>query len=172
MTGFMLALAGLTCGDGGPGLGAAATPVAVSLGEGRWEGTWINSSGDSCRVTLWRRRLNATWGSTIIVGSTISFSADFVSDSRACVTWGAAGREYTFLSGPCRVGPQGVVLNLAMNPAPLYFKAGEKTLLVLRPAARASPSPPDASTAPNTSPLAARRTQALAFTVAPARRPR
>ena len=40
MTGFMLALAGLTCGDGGPGAGAA--PVRTSAG--RWVGTFKGRS--------------------------------------------------------------------------------------------------------------------------------
>jgi hypothetical protein len=31
MTGIVLALTGLTCGDGGPGMGAAGAPVAVRL---------------------------------------------------------------------------------------------------------------------------------------------
>jgi hypothetical protein len=37
MTGMVLALAGLTCGDGGQGMGAARASVAASLA-GRWEG--------------------------------------------------------------------------------------------------------------------------------------
>jgi hypothetical protein len=39
MTGFVLALAGLTCGDAGPGLGAARAPVAPVFA-GEWEGTY------------------------------------------------------------------------------------------------------------------------------------
>src|SRR5437870_3219307 len=38
MTGMVLALAGLTCGDGGPGIGAATAPVAVDPSGGEWEG--------------------------------------------------------------------------------------------------------------------------------------
>jgi hypothetical protein len=37
MTGFVLALAGLTCGDGGPGWRAAAAPVAVNPLAFEWE---------------------------------------------------------------------------------------------------------------------------------------
>jgi hypothetical protein len=39
MTGIVLALAGLACGDGGPGTGAARAPVVVRF-EGRWVGTF------------------------------------------------------------------------------------------------------------------------------------
>ena len=38
MTGIILALAGLTCGDGGPGCGAAMVTVAPNL-SGPWKGT-------------------------------------------------------------------------------------------------------------------------------------
>jgi hypothetical protein len=38
MAGIVLALAGLTPGDGGPGIGAARAPVEVSF-VGKWEGT-------------------------------------------------------------------------------------------------------------------------------------
>jgi hypothetical protein len=38
MTGIVLALAGLTCGDGGPGMGAATAAVAPNL-VGAWKGT-------------------------------------------------------------------------------------------------------------------------------------
>src|SRR5947209_5234671 len=44
MTGFVLALAGLTCGDGGSGAGAAQEAVAVSF-EGRWVGRLEGSGG-------------------------------------------------------------------------------------------------------------------------------
>jgi hypothetical protein len=37
MTGVVLALAGLACGDGGPGMGAAREAVAVELASGEWE---------------------------------------------------------------------------------------------------------------------------------------
>jgi hypothetical protein len=39
MTGIVLALAGLTCGDSGPAAAEAREPVTVGLG-GDWEGTW------------------------------------------------------------------------------------------------------------------------------------
>jgi hypothetical protein len=51
MTGIVLALAGLTCGDGGPGTSAATEPVSVNAElllrfEGTWEGTWEGYAGD------------------------------------------------------------------------------------------------------------------------------
>jgi hypothetical protein len=40
MTGFVLALAGLTCGDGGMGAGAAREPVGINFEACAWEGHW------------------------------------------------------------------------------------------------------------------------------------
>jgi hypothetical protein len=45
MAGVVLALAGLTCGDGGPGTGAAAAPAVVNPLCGEWAGTWRSRSG-------------------------------------------------------------------------------------------------------------------------------
>lgn len=44
MTGIVLALAGLTCGDGGPGTGAAAEPVAREIA-GSWVGRFHEEAG-------------------------------------------------------------------------------------------------------------------------------
>jgi hypothetical protein len=54
MTGFVLALAGLTCGDGGPGVAAAQSPLSVSpfAFSREWEG---QTSADDGR---WRMRLS------------------------------------------------------------------------------------------------------------------
>jgi hypothetical protein len=56
MTGVVLALAGLACGDGGPGTGAERALVAVSL-DGDWEGTWDIGNGRPYRVVMRGRRL-------------------------------------------------------------------------------------------------------------------
>jgi hypothetical protein len=40
MTGVVLVLAGLTCADGGPTMGAALEPVAVDPAACDWEGDW------------------------------------------------------------------------------------------------------------------------------------
>ena len=54
MTGFVLALAGLTCGDGGPGAGAAREAVEVSGGNplpAKWDNDagafWVGAEGGS-----------------------------------------------------------------------------------------------------------------------------
>jgi hypothetical protein len=53
MTGIVLALAGLTCGDGGPGQRAAAAPVAVNPLAFEWEAElYWNGNPDP-----WRGRL-------------------------------------------------------------------------------------------------------------------
>jgi hypothetical protein len=51
MTGIVLALAGLTCGDGGPGMGAAREPVTASS-DGSWEGPWKNGENTTLRVEM------------------------------------------------------------------------------------------------------------------------
>ena len=69
MTGIVLALAGLMCADGGPGMGAATAPVAlnpaINFG-GRWVGTaqrgaehpvtieWDNTAGVLILSGAWR----------------------------------------------------------------------------------------------------------------------
>jgi hypothetical protein len=40
MAGIVLALAGLTAGDGGPGIGAVAAPVRLRLDTSCWVGAW------------------------------------------------------------------------------------------------------------------------------------
>ncbi len=53
MAGVVLALAGLTCGDGGPGTGAAAEDVRRGLHlRGRWEGVLRNEHGEVFTATL------------------------------------------------------------------------------------------------------------------------
>jgi hypothetical protein len=46
MTGIVLALAGLTCGDGGPGVVAAREAAAVDFSTGEWKGEgWTDDDG-------------------------------------------------------------------------------------------------------------------------------
>ncbi len=52
MTGVVLALAGLACGDGGPGAGAAWAPAAVNPFACELEGTWQSRYGDLGKVRL------------------------------------------------------------------------------------------------------------------------
>jgi hypothetical protein len=54
MAGIVLALAVLTCGDGGPGLGAAKAPVALPFFSGcafsgRWVGMWEGTGWQGAR---------------------------------------------------------------------------------------------------------------------------
>jgi hypothetical protein len=65
MTGIVLALSGLTCGDGGTGAGASVEPASISF-EGRWVGTaqrgaekpipieWDNIAGSLTLVKAWK----------------------------------------------------------------------------------------------------------------------
>jgi hypothetical protein len=51
MTGIVLALAGLTAGGGGVSIGAASSPVCISL-DGEWEGTWQSASFGTRKTRL------------------------------------------------------------------------------------------------------------------------
>jgi hypothetical protein len=57
MTGVALVLAGLTCADGGPGMGAARETVAVSF-EGRWVGT-VEGGGGKAVPVEWNNTLGS-----------------------------------------------------------------------------------------------------------------
>ena len=59
MTGFVLALAGLTCGDGGPGAGAAREAVEVSF-EGIWVGA-VQVNGGNPLPAKWDNDAGAFW---------------------------------------------------------------------------------------------------------------
>ena len=56
MTGFVLALAGLACGDAGPGMGAARGPVAVCF-DGEWEGELFTSPSKDATVRVGRGKI-------------------------------------------------------------------------------------------------------------------
>jgi hypothetical protein len=59
MTGFVLALAGLTAGDSGPGVGAAREAVAISF-EGIWVGT-VEVNGGRPLPAKWDNDAGAFW---------------------------------------------------------------------------------------------------------------
>jgi hypothetical protein len=63
MTGFVLALAGLTCGDGGPGAGAATAAVAESPMplDGEWEGTARLGRSELCEARYSGGKLTLRW---------------------------------------------------------------------------------------------------------------
>jgi hypothetical protein len=68
MAGIVLVVAGLTAGDGGPGIGADAAPVRTTLRlDIRWEGEgWVNPFGP-VRVSLEKERLSVEimgWNTT------------------------------------------------------------------------------------------------------------
>ncbi len=88
MTGVVLALAGLTCGDGGPGMGAATAPAWVNPCAREWEGhPW----GDGRPILLCRYRLRK--GVLLIEGPrtfavwTTVFRPDGALVVRRCETW-------------------------------------------------------------------------------------
>jgi hypothetical protein len=61
MAGIVLALAGLTCGDGGPGLGAAREPVGVKIGDGFRGFVRFGTAGRLCPAEMHGRTLHVRW---------------------------------------------------------------------------------------------------------------
>jgi hypothetical protein len=130
MTGLVLALAGLTCGDGGPGTGAAHAPLTINL-EGEWEGscsTWDTAPFPILvrggRVHVWKERglQPLTWTVAARV------------DGKAAWRWepappcpGICKLERGHLYICCHVHPKG--------PRPASFWVGPTHILfVLKPA--------------------------------------
>ena len=132
MAGIVLALAGLTAGDGGPGTGAARAPVAASFG-GWWEGSfhtadwcniptrfegrvWVSAEG---KCTLSRCEIEVNPGG--------AFTARMMFRPRPCL---------------CRFRGAGITLCFDERPGrlPGAFRAGPHTiLLTLSPAAPRNP---------------------------------
>jgi hypothetical protein len=99
MTGVVLALAGLTAGDAGPGSGAATAPATVSL-VGEWSGTMLRFGEGSPEMVMLRdgtlRYYAACGGGTAVC----AVSTDRWGRSRAAwagigfsVAWRQEGRK-------------------------------------------------------------------------------
>jgi hypothetical protein len=133
MTGIVLALAGLTCGDGGPTSGAATatvvTETAVFL-RGEWEGI---RSFDGNRLGRFRLRDGKVTGPSpyLVIrpdGPGQVRIETFPISRTAAGIWKRDGRE--------------VIICAAFSPAPRprsYSPGGENFLIVLRPAAPRKP---------------------------------
>ncbi|HZY89857.1 MAG TPA: hypothetical protein VFE78_33860 [Gemmataceae bacterium] len=67
MTGIVLALAGLTCGDGGPGMVAATATVAPNL-DGPWTGTvrFNGSAPYQMEFVKGGMRVRCRWGTALV----------------------------------------------------------------------------------------------------------
>jgi hypothetical protein len=61
MGAVVLALAGLVCGDGGPGPAAAREPAALDLGAVEWEGTARLGLSEVCEARYAGGRLTLSW---------------------------------------------------------------------------------------------------------------
>jgi hypothetical protein len=77
MTGMVLAMAGLTCGDGGPGIGAARAAVwATPRPDVRWEHEGQMEGIGRVRVCLEGGRLSASSGTGSVGPAPVVFLPD------------------------------------------------------------------------------------------------
>jgi hypothetical protein len=80
MAGIVLALAALTCGNGGPGMGAAREATAIVFPAGEWEGTWEHQQYQGPEVSTFQVRI--TGGECLLMPEGRSFGGhcSFVAD--------------------------------------------------------------------------------------------
>jgi hypothetical protein len=125
VTGVVLALAGLTCSDGGPGLGPATAPVTVSL-VGEWTGTERFGVADPNSAVLRGGRLT-TYGGCVPVGGACVVSTDRRGRTRAA--WGGLGFRVSWRQE-------------GRAPPTVYLRGhllGTELLITLRPAVPLKP---------------------------------
>ncbi len=87
MTGVVLALAGLACGDGGPGMGAARAAVAVNLSSGRWEGEGRLFDVKLVRTSLVGGALSTKDGQFVTNYGRLTFRPDGIATTRYGTYW-------------------------------------------------------------------------------------
>jgi hypothetical protein len=106
MTGVVLALAGLTCGDGGPGSGAAREPVTAGVKLPREFSALMRvPGGPLLEARLVKGDLHISYPSGSATFHRCAFTGDEARGFR--LEWG--GNVYR---GDASRGPQGVVLTL------------------------------------------------------------
>ena len=137
MTGIVLALAGLTCGDGGPGAGGATAPVAAGI-SGEWEGRWASNHGATYAADL--------RGGVLRVYSpdrSTRFTLRVIGEGRGRVRMTDPRRDDWMwfgvykVEGPCLILCSGARLG---DPRPAWFRVGtDSDLFTLRPAAPRKP---------------------------------
>jgi hypothetical protein len=141
MTGLVLALAGLTCGDGGPRAGAATARVTAGL-DGEWSGTWDNGNGTPpLRVRLRRGVIRFSCDEiTIRVTAQPSPGRHAEGVVRAVVD---DGRGATAVWGIFEAEPGRLLICIACRPGapPATFKPvpNSTALITLKPAAQRKP---------------------------------
>jgi hypothetical protein len=129
MTGFVLALAGLAVGNGGPGMGAARAPVAVNF-DGNWQGTLHTPRGNIIPIRLGRGTL------TLIEGRITRFP--FVVKVTGANTFRVTEFRPHSCLGIYRLQAGEATLCFGLEPGlqPSAFERGpDQLLFVLRPAA-------------------------------------
>jgi hypothetical protein len=75
MTGIVLALAGLSAGDGGPGMEAAKAPAVFSL-HGHWRGHRVEEDLSVSTVTVWEDFLLLYTARAVMYGYRYTFNSD------------------------------------------------------------------------------------------------
>jgi hypothetical protein len=140
MTGIILALAGLASGDGGPGMGAAAAPVAVGLG-GDWTGAWEIGHGEPLRVQM-RQGVISWLGQKSVVQLKFRRGPDRDAGTLAAVM---SGDKWSVLGqGIYRAEPGRLLICVDFlhgEPPPSAFRpvSGRTALITLKPAALRKP---------------------------------
>ncbi len=132
MTGVVLALAGLTCGDGGPGTGAPDARVLANPLAGSWVGTWRSRTGATYRAELREGVVRAFEANGRV---RFAFRVVWEGDGRLRVT-GGGERVWP---GIYRLDGGRLVLCSASGypaPRPGSFFAPDTDLFTLRPAPR------------------------------------
>jgi hypothetical protein len=126
VTAVVLALAGLTCDDAGPGLGAARAPAAVSL-VGEWTGTERFGEADPREVVLSAGTLTASGECGLGVRAVCFVSTD--KRGRTSAAWGGVGFRVSWRQE-------------GRAPPSAYLRGhllGTEILITLRPAAPRKP---------------------------------
>jgi hypothetical protein len=133
MAGIVLALAGLTCGDGGPGVGAATAPATVSL-VGEWTGTERLGEAAPGKVELSAGTLTTAPGPCGMFTRAVCFvSTDPRGHTRAA--WGGVGFHVSWRQEG-RAPPAVRLRGLLYLPD---VPRGIECLITLRPAAPRKP---------------------------------
>jgi hypothetical protein len=123
MTGFVLALAGLACADGGIGTEVTHAPVTYRVTfDGHFKGLLRSGTGPACRVELVRGQLHV-WGPRRMSSySPCTLTAD--GEGRFRLSWGRSSCRGTYRD-------EGGRLVLSLLPPPVDDRTGPKWLFLL-----------------------------------------
>jgi hypothetical protein len=134
MTGMVLALAGLACGDGGQSTGAATAPVWSQPFAGKWEGTWVKGFSPKARPAeirgdllrgFWDGGFPASFAGTIHADGAGRLTLTADEDRVWLGIYKVEGTQLTLcisasheLPRPPKIGPAPSTIFLTLHPAP------------------------------------------------------